>query len=202
MQKLGTWFTLGLLGVLVWGVPPRASAQDKTKSSETLKAAENAKPVIPLKVMLVLSEFDGEKKISSLPYGLFVSTADRSTRVRSGMRVPVATGSFGTGATAGNAGTISPLVNTQLTYLDVGTNIDCSAQAEDDGRYKLMITIDRSSIAGEPSSVGNLGNPIIRQFRSDFALSLKDGQTIESVMATDPLTGHVLRVGVTLNVAK
>jgi len=31
---------------------------------------------------------------------------------------------------------------------------------------------------------------------------LKDGQTVESVASTDPLTGHVYHVSVTLNVLK
>jgi hypothetical protein len=31
---------------------------------------------------------------------------------------------------------------------------------------------------------------------------LKDGQSIESIVSTDPLNGHVYRVSVTLNIAK
>jgi hypothetical protein len=31
---------------------------------------------------------------------------------------------------------------------------------------------------------------------------LKDGQTSENIMSTDPLNGHTLRVSVTINVQK
>src|SRR5229473_3711627 len=54
----------------------------------------------------------------------------QTAKLRIGDRIPIATGSFssgigGIGGVAGGvAGGISPLVNTQFTYLDVGVNID------------------------------------------------------------------------------
>ena len=65
------------------------------------------------------AEFDGDKKVSSLPYTFTVNADERRVRpnsqVRNGVRVPVSTG------------------KDQYTYLDVGTNIDCSALQQDDG---------------------------------------------------------------------
>jgi molecular chaperone DnaK (HSP70) len=102
--------------------------------------------------------------------------------IRNGARVPVATG------------------KDQSTYVDIGTNMDCSATLQEDGRYKLQMTLERSSIS--PETPAGSGNPIIRQFRVDLNPVLKDGQTVESVVSTDPLNGHVYHVSVTLNVVK
>jgi hypothetical protein len=71
---------------------------------------------------------------------------------------------------------------------------------QEDGRYKLQVVLERSSISPESSSGGT--NPIVRQFKADLNPVLKDGQSIKSIVSTDPLNGHVYRVSVTLNVAK
>jgi hypothetical protein len=44
--------------------------------------------------------------------------------------------------------------------------------------------------------------PVVQQFRSQVNLLIRDGQTIQSTVATDPVTGHTLRVDVTLNALK
>ena len=160
-------------------------------------AQEPAKPkpdpltpsVTPLRVQVVLSEYDGDKKVSSLPYTFTVNADERRARpgslIRSGSRIPIAT--------------VKEQGKEQLTYMDIGTNLDCSATLQEDGRYKLQMTMDRSSISPETPAGGN---PVIRQFRVDLNPVLKDGQTVESVASADPLSGHVYRVSVTLNVIK
>jgi hypothetical protein len=157
-------------------------------------AQETSKPkpdpltpsVTPLRVQVVLSEYDGEKKVSSLPYTFTVNADERRARpgslIRNGVRVPVIT------------------AKDQYTYVDIGTNVDCSATLQEDGRYKLQMTLDRSSIS--PETPAGSSNPVIRQFRVDLNPVLKDGQTVESVASTDPLTGHVYHVTVTLNALK
>jgi len=42
----------------------------------------------------------------------------------------------------------------------------------------------------------------LRTFRVDLNPVLKDGQSIESIVSTDPMNGHVYHVSVTLNVIK
>lgn len=160
-----------------------AAPQDKAKASDNTKTEE--KSPIPLRVQLVFTEFDGDKKVVSLPYSFSVNADERrarpNTQIRDGARIPIYTN------------------KEQLQYFDVGTNIDCSAQSQDDGRYKLILSIERSSVSQE-TSVTNA--PVIRTFRAEMNPILKDGQTFESVMATDPVNGHVYRVTVTLNVPK
>jgi molecular chaperone DnaK (HSP70) len=158
-----------------------ASAQETAKP----KQDEHTPAVTPLRVQVVLTEFDGEKKISSLPYTFTVNADERRARpgslIRNGARIPVTTG------------------KEQFTYVDIGTNLDCSATLQEDGRYKLQMTMDRSSISPETPAGGN---PVIRQFRVDLNPVLKDGQSIESVASADPMSGHVYHLSVTLNVIK
>jgi len=163
------------------------SAQDTSQGPSTAKKSDLTQAVTPLRVQVVFTEFDGEKKISSMPYTFSVKADERRTRpnsqVRSGVRVPIATN------------------KDQFTYLDIGTNIDCSAMQQDDGRFKLTLNVERSSISPDVNGSSNTP-PAVRQFRADINPVLKDGQTVESIASTDPLTGHVYRVSVTLNVIK
>jgi hypothetical protein len=170
------------------------------------KPANQANRVIPLKVEIVLSEYDGAKIISSLPYTIAVNSRPLQsptldwTHLRLGVRVPVVTS-----ARPSSSGAI---VNTQFQYMDVGTNIDCSALSLPDGSYQLNITTERSSVftAGTVKETGDLHvsniAPIIRNFRASNTLILRNGQTDESTIATDPVSGHTIRVSVTLHVVK
>jgi hypothetical protein len=173
----------------------QAFAQDKPQ--EKSKSDEKAKPSIPIRVQIVFTEFDGDKKISSMPY-TFMTIADErmsgfySTSVRTGVRVPVETGNK----------------DQQTTYMDIGSNIDCGIRSEEDGRFHIYLIFDRSALYPNKSSEGERmvaspnGQPLIRQFRTSDNLILKDGQTSENIMSTDPLNGHTLRVSITINVQK
>lgn len=179
---------------------PRLRAQDKEKSTDAAKSAETEKIITPLRVQVVFTEFDGEKKISSLPYTLLVNADERSApaAVRMGLRVPIET----SGGTAGNK---------QFQYQDVGTNIDGRAEKTGDGRFLLRLGVERSSVyapgtEGKSAAVGgseiSSALPIVQIFRTQANLLIRDGQTIQSTVATDPVTGHMLKVDVTLNVLK
>jgi hypothetical protein len=150
------------------------------------KQDEHTPAVIPLRVQIVFSEYDGEKKVANLPYTFTVNADERrakpGSQIRTGARIPVTTG------------------KDQFTYLDVGTNVDCSATLQDDGRYKLQMALERSSVSPDVQSAGS--NPVLRTFRVDLNPVLKDGQSVESIVSADPLNGHVYHVSVTLNVIK
>jgi hypothetical protein len=174
---------------------PRLLAQEK--SQDKPKSEEKAKPSVPIRVQIVFTEFDGDKKISSMPYS-FVVIADEkvggyySTTLRTGVRVPIELDSK----------------EQKITYLDIGSNIDCGIRTEEDGRFHLYLTFDRSALYPNKSAEGERlvanpgGQPLVRQFRASENLILKDGQTSESLLSTDPHSGHTLRVSVTINVQK
>ena len=190
-----------LLAILVFDCQ-RLWSQEKGKSEEAPKPPASEKAITPLRVQVVFTEFEGEKKISSLPYTLLVNADDRGpspfAAVRMGLRVPIETSSPGPGTK-------------QVQYQDVGANLDGHAEKAADGRFYLRLNVEKSSVyapaAGQkPASVGGneipSGQPIIQQFRSQVSLLIRDGQTIQSTVATDPVTGHTLKVDVTLNVIK
>jgi hypothetical protein len=172
-----------------------AETQQRTQGVDT-KLVQSEKTVVPLKVAVVFNEYDGEKKVSSLPYVLFLKAEGINGPrrfvgvVRMGVRVPIWTGSK----------------ESAITYQDVGTNLDCSAQLTEDGRYVLDLTVERSSVyptgSGSDSQEHFSEHPLIRTFRASLALMLRDGQTSQSTVATDPLNGHIVKVDVTLNVLK
>lgn len=171
--------------------------------SEEKAAPQEAKPaertITPLRVQVVFTESDGEKKISSMPYTLLVNADDRGApaTIRMGVKVPIETGS-NTGAK-------------QFQYQDVGTNLDGNANRMEDGRFVLKLSVEKSSVytpgtREKPATTGGneipSGQPVIQQFRSQINLLIRDGQTMQSTVATDPITGHVTKVDVTLNVIK
>ena len=164
---------------------------------------ERGQRVIPLKIQVVFSEYEGEKKISSLPYTLNQNAEQPNPRegtrtsLRMGIRVPIVTG--------GKDGQTS-----QIQYQNVGTDIDCRVKVMPEGVYQLRLDLRRSSVytAGpdarqsdwKPADVIS-GQPFIREFSGSVDLLLKNGQTGQTTMATDPVTGRVLRVDVTLTLA-
>jgi hypothetical protein len=92
-----------------------------------------------------------------------------------------------------------------VVYKDVGNRIDCTVVPQADGRFRLSFFVDQSSVDSSlrnRSAPGRPDNPIMRSFMSEFTMFLRDGQTAQSTSATDPVSGEVLRVDVTLNVVK
>ncbi len=188
-----------ITAVLFSAVVPRCLAQNKAKGDEISKAEV---ATTPIKVQIVFTEFEGDKKVKSLPYTMYhnaphgAELRPNGTKLRIGSRVPITTGGG------------------QMQYIDVGTNLDCRAVRHDDGHFVLQLSLERSWVEGEvpvsmdktsdrsESATTTFKEPVIRDVRTDLDLSMRDGQTIESTMATDPLNGRVVRIEVTLNVLK
>jgi hypothetical protein len=109
-----------------------------------------------------------------------------------------------------------------VQYRNVGTNIDCSASSTDDGRYRLELVVEQSSIYSTPDEKGRSGVggaerkpgawdmagtpmsdlPLFRTFNTVFKPLLRDGQTAPYTTATDPVSGEVVRIDETVNVVK
>jgi len=167
------------------------------RGQEKPKSAENAKPSTPVKVQVVLTEYDGEKKIANLPYSFLMysepNQAPYTNFSRVGVRVPVpAIGKDG-----------------QSEFVDVGSSIDCGVKTEEDGRFTVRLSFERSSLyfQGPSDEKGTIrttsaGQPYLPHIRSSSLVLLKDGQTLEALVAADPMNGHVFHLNVTLNVQK
>jgi len=180
-----------------------ARAQEKPSAGA---AAESAGAPAAFRVQVVLTEYDGDKKVSSLPYSVPVALQPGEKRavgqLRVGIRVPVATV-----AKAGESG---------IQYMEVGTNLDVRMRGADAERYPVELTIERSWLyvreqnkegkvegrAWVPGDPAPSSTPLNHQFRAMVEFLLRDGRSAETTVATDPLTGHVYKVDALLTVLK
>ena len=46
------------------------------------------------------------------------------------------------------------------------------------------------------------GIPLFRRFETSLDPLLRDGETVQAIASTDPVTGEVVKIDVTLNVVK
>ena len=208
----------GLVAALTFGVVDTARGQDDA-AKKNEQAAEAAKErdqgkaqavrddlqrLVPLSVDVMVTRYQGDKKISSMPYMLAVNANKLGQAgpalLRMGAKVPVPTIAAPPGSPAGPAGPMPGPVN----YQDIGTNIDCTAKVVDQG-FELRISVSDTSVYAniQDNATPTVGNmPVFRSYQSTNTLVLKDGQSREFTAATDRVSGEVIRIGVTLRVVK
>jgi hypothetical protein len=124
----------------------------------------------------VLKELDGAKVINSRAYSMTVSTVSKST-MKTGNKVPVQTG--------------GPSNN--LTYVDVGVNLECHSVREVQNELTMRISAESSSAVNDQPSAA----PLIRQARwdSDVVVPLRKPTVIFS--SDDPATKHQMQLELT-----
>jgi len=189
-----------LLAPVARAQPPEAQAPKPAPVQPVQPMPPGARPsTTTLMVEITVSRYKADKRLSSVPFVMtVVPEAGRST-LRVGGQVPVPTTTF-TPAKEGAAPS-NPLIS--YTYRDIGTNIDVQAGAIGEGRYRLAITVEESSLyPAEAAKAGGstAGAPAFRSFRTNNFVTLKDGQTMEFTAATDRIDGEVVRIGVKLTV--
>ncbi len=177
-------------------------AEEARRAEEARVRAIEAKAneLIPVDIEVVISRYQEGKQVSSLPYSLAVNAGARpeNTKLRMGANVPVPTASF---SPVNAEGKPNPLVS--YNYQNVGTDIDCSARPLGDGRFVVTVNVKERSVVQTPASAGTVtGAPVIRNFEAENNLVLRDGQTRQFTAAADRVTGEVVKVDVTLKVAK
>lgn len=160
----------------------------------------------PLEVEVVISRYRGDKRTGSVPYLLTVNAQDTTPRAETslnmGAEVPVPVSTFTPVPATGD----KPAPLRSFNYRSIGTKITAFAVPTADGRFELFLGIDESSVA--TSGNATAGEPVIaempvfRSFQTRTTLLLRDGQTRQFTAATDRVSGEVVRVDVTLKVAK
>ncbi len=100
------------------------------------------------------------------------ATDGQKASLKIGERIPVATGSYSSGA---STAVVSSLVNTQFTYLDVGVNIDMTPTVHQDREITLKLLIEISSQQGV-STISGVTEPIIAQRKVEQTIQLKEGE--------------------------
>jgi hypothetical protein len=159
-------------------------------------------PAIPLEVQIVLSRYQGEKRVSSMPYVMAVNANGERASLNMGADVAVPSSTFA----PNDPSKAQPIVS--FNYRPIGTAIICGAiTTAEEGRFELNISVDDSSVylkednsAGSPSAVSNM--PAFRSFKSRNTLLLRDGQTRQYTAATDRVSGETIRIDVTVKVVK
>jgi hypothetical protein len=190
--------------VAIASLSASSPAQEAPKPESTKPAeARAAKPEL-LRVQIAISRLQGERKVGSIPYTLLLTSDGRKARLRMGVEVPVAVATLAAGETAK-----APV--TSFQYRNVGTNIDCWMEDRREGLYQLSLNVESSSVYSSPDSRTNVGlsetglapnQPLFRTFNVGLNPTLRDGQTVQAVASTDPVTGEVVKIDVTMNVVR
>lgn len=143
------------------------------------------------KLEVTLSEFEGANKTNERHYMLLCTEGDR-TQLRTGNRVPIATGSFG------GTGKIDPtVVNTQYQYIDTGFNMDVRLR-EDAGGLQLQTNAELSSVVpAESNTEVNRVTPVIRSLRQEVNALIKVGKQTTLTSIDDVNTKRRYQLDVT-----
>ncbi|HKW87283.1 MAG TPA: cohesin domain-containing protein [Candidatus Acidoferrales bacterium] len=104
-------------------------------------------------------------------------TDGATAKLHIGDRVPYAQGSFQTGGVGvGGAGVVSPLVNTQFQFIDVGVKMELTPRVHPDGDISMKVDIDVSSVT-RTVNIGGVEQPVIGEKTSTADIRLKNGES-------------------------
>ncbi len=179
-------------------------------------------PYPPAKVDVVIERYQADKKVSSMPFSLWVTGGSPEHQgstgsLRIGVDVPIGSTTVTRGAGGNAQGSTRSDTTTVPEYKNVGTSIDCYLTMMDDGKYMLRVTLNDTSIfdpsaqrqaalaargLAAPTTSRPLEASAFRTLQFNNTLLMRDGQTAELASATDKITGEVVKAQVTLTIAK
>jgi hypothetical protein len=208
--------TLAALALAALALPGRAQEPPRPEAApkppEAPKASEErpagGMPGSTVRVSLVIARYQGDKKIASLPYTLVVGTGGARTRMRMGVDTPIPVTQYVANEKDG------PKPPTSFQYRNVGTNIDCAVWERDrmskagspEKVYRVSLSVENSSAFSGPDARtaggGVEGAPLFRRFETAIDVGMRDGQTVQTIASTDPVTGEVVKIDVSLAVLK
>lgn len=113
---------------------------------------------------------DSSTKVLQAPQIRAVDNVKASLKI--GEKVPTASGSFQPGV-AGVG--VSPLVNTQFTYLDVGVNMEVLPKVHENNEVSLHIDLDISQVDSY-QNLGGISEPEIGQNKETADIRLREGE--------------------------
>lgn len=118
------------------------------------------------RITYTVTETDGGKRIGSQHFSVVAVSGGR-TVLKQGSRVPIATGTSSAG---------SATQKTDVTYLDVGLNVDAELESYVDG-VRLHTRMEQTNLAEERSGLG-LQDPVIRQTLLEGTSTLTPGKPL------------------------
>lgn len=158
------------------GVPSSSTSSTTTGTTGTTTTTT---PTLPLNGHLTTGDFSLTLPGATLNALLTDSTThllqDPNIRIEDGAtaklaigdKVPIATGSFQAGVGVTGTAGVSPLVNTQFQYQEVGVNLEVTPRIHPDGQVSMKVVIDVSSVASE-QNIGGIEQPVIAQNKIDM----------------------------------
>ena len=152
MKRIG-WVTLILL------LFAAALTAQQTQSEEAAKESTASKSVAAYKLDYVLREMQGTKAINTRQYSALVEEGKRG-EMKIGTKVPV------------------PTIGNQFQYIDVGINLSFTVQSTG-GSVGLNTMLEMSSVSAsdeDKPQATQLGAPLVRQVRTNFATVVHEGQ--------------------------
>ena len=190
--------SVALVMAMVAASAPMSRLQAAGRIEDGVQSPQAA---VTLKVTVVISRFEGEKKTSSLPFVLMVVPSmspegrdGEPTSLQMGADVPV------------SVGAVNNQPGATWQYRSVGTNITAAARLVDEGRFNVSINVTDSQVMSDipkPGSGQKMDpTPWFQSFRTGNRLILRDGQTVQFTAATDKTSGEVIKLDVTVNVVK
>jgi hypothetical protein len=140
-----------------------------------------------VKVQVVLSRYEGDRKTSSLPFTMLATADGDRVSIRTGTQVPIATA--------------APENKTNFQYIDVGSNVDLTVKSTESGRFNVYLNFQDRSTTEKVPLAGNV-QPVLRNMQYTNSVLIKDGETKQFVAASDKASGEMIKIDVTLNVEK
>jgi hypothetical protein len=174
---------IGTLLVLAFG--RMASAQAPSPSEK-----------IPVKLVVVISRYNGDRKVSSLPFTLLAIANGEKAYMGNSMNIPISTVSTTDGKSTPS-----------VSYTNIGTSISGTITT-DSGHFKVNFNIDDKYVVDSPpSSTTTTGpaspdQPRFRNISFSGTVNLKEGEPKEIFSAADRSSGDVTKIDVTLTLDK
>jgi type II secretory pathway component GspD/PulD (secretin) len=140
----------------------RASAEDLALAQKILADMDKTKKIYRL--TYTMTERDGGKTIGVQHFSIIVASGSR-TDFKQGSRVPITV-----------ATNPAPGSNAEVTYIDIGQEIEATLDGYLDG-VRLRTKVVQSSIAEDKSSVGTQP-PVIRQTTLEGTANLVQGKSL------------------------
>jgi hypothetical protein len=175
-----------------------ASAQDPTVAAPQpgARPVQQRPAIVPLDVQVVIGKYQGDKRISSVPYILAVNANSSQAQLNIGSEVAVPVTNF---VPIGTDDKGKPPMRS-FNYRNIGTSISASAQSVDADRFELDLSIDETGVGTNAVDGNDL--PTFKTFKTRNKLLLRSGQSRMFTAATDRVSGETVRIEVTLTVVK
>src|SRR5579872_2201458 len=165
------------------------SSETKQNANSNANEIKDQKTAEPYRFVLVVRETKEGKVVNSRSYSWMEQVGNQKSEstIKVGDRVPIAVAAINTEKN------VAPL-STQYQYIDVGTNIRCTAHIEGE-EISLDMRIDLSSVlegqTGTGSGLYNLP-PVVTQTLSDIQPVLHIGKPTTIFSLDDPMSkGHL-----------